>query len=209
MKARFNRRRIVRKQSIVPAVILIVFGVGMSPAMALAQADTTAGTVNAQGIRAATVLTIHGTVTAVDKGERLVTVQVPNGKTFTLKVDNPYNLNAAKVGAGLVVRYYEAVSVRKEKPGESLPSLSLTNGVVTAKEGGVPGAVAEEHKNAVVSVIQVDKASGTVTIKGADGSVETVKANDPRNLSNLKAGDELVITASRATAISLDKEPKN
>jgi hypothetical protein len=73
----------------------------------------------------------------------------------------------------VVVRYYEVVSVRKKKPTESLPSLSVTGGVVTAKAGGLPGAVAEEHLKAVVSVVQVDKANGTVTIKGADGSVET------------------------------------
>ena len=111
------------------------------------------------------------------------------------------------VGTGVVVRYYEVVTVRKKKAGESLPALSVSGGVVTAKAGGVPGAVAEEHLKAVVSVVQVDKANGTVTIKGADGSVETVKANNPKVLSHLKAGDDLVITASRATAISLDKEP--
>ena len=136
--------------------------------MASAQADATvsAGAANPEGIRKATVLTIHGTVTAVDKAEKLVTIQVPDGRKYTLKVDNPYNLDAANVGAGVVVRYYEVVSVRKKKPGESLPSLSVTGGVVTAKAGGLPGAVAEEHLKAVVSVVQVDKASGTVTIKG-------------------------------------------
>ena len=38
-------------------------------------------------------------------------------------------------------------------------------------------------------------------------SIETVKANNPKILSHLRAGDDLVITASRATGISLDKEP--
>ena len=80
---------------------------------------------------------------------------------------------------------------------------------MTAKPGAVPGAVAEEHLKAVVSVVRVDQANGTVTIKGSDGSVETVKANDPKVLSRLKAGDDLVITASRATAISLEKEPES
>ncbi len=185
-----------------------MFGVGLSSTVASAQADTTAsaGVANPEGIRAATVLTIRGTVTAVDKAEKLVTVQVSDGRKYTLKVENPYNLDAATVGAGVVVRYYEVVSVRKKKPGESLPSLSVSGGVVTAKAGGVPGAVAEEHLNAVVSVVQVDKANGTVTIKGSDGSIETAKANNPRILSRLKAGDDLVITTSRATAISLDKE---
>jgi hypothetical protein len=190
-------------------VILLAFGIGLSRVVALAQTDVTAsaGAANSEGIRAATVLTIHGTVTAVDKAEKLVTIQVPDGRKYTLKVDNPYNLDAANVGAGVVVHYYEVVGVRKKKPGESLPSLSVTGGVVTAKPGALPGAVAEEHMKAVVSVVQVDKANGTVTIKGADGSVETAKANNPKVLSQLKAGDDLVITTSRATAISLDKEP--
>ena len=199
----------MQKPNILRALILVIFGVGLSFTLASAQADVTAsaGAANSEGIRAATVLTIHGTVAAVDKPEKLVTIQVPDGRKYTLKVDNPYNLDAANVGAGVVVRYYEVVSVRKKKPGESLPSLSVTGGVVTAKAGGLPGAVAEEHLNAVVSVVQVDKASGTVTIKGADGSIETAKANNPKVLSHLKAGDDLVITTSRATAISLEKEP--
>jgi len=188
---------------------LLILGFAPNPAMPLAWAEATApaSAGDAESLRAATVLTIHGTVTAVDKAQKLVTIQVPGGQKYTLKVDNPYNLDAANVGTGVLVRYYEVVSVRKKKPGESLPSLSVTGGVVTAKAGGVPGAVADEHLKAVVSVVQVDKANGTVTIKGADGSVETAKANNPKVLSHLKAGDDLVITASRATAISLDKEP--
>lgn len=186
----------------------MIFGVGLTSALVLAQGETAASQPvgETEGLRAATVLTIHGTVTAVDKAEKLVTVQVTGGQTYTLKVDNPVNLDAASVGTVVVVRYYESVSVRKKKPGESLPTLSVSGGVVTAKAGGVPGAVAEEHLKAVVSVVQVDAASGTVTIKGSEGTIETVKANNPKILSHLKAGDDLVITTSRATAISLDKE---
>lgn len=194
---------------IVSVLGLMMLGIALSPALQLVLAETTAPSSagDAEGIRAATVLTIHGTVTAVDKAEKLVTIQVPSGQKYTLKVDNPINLDAAKEGVGVVVRYYEVVSVRKKKPGESLPALSVSGGVVTAKAGGLPGAVAEEQVNAVVSVVQVDQASGTVTIKGADGSIETAKARNPKVLSHLKAGDDLVITSSRATAIGLDKEP--
>jgi hypothetical protein len=199
----------VKVHKVVSVLGLMMLGIALSPAMQLVLAETTAPSSagDAEGIRAATVLTIHGTVTAVDKAEKLVTIQVPSGQKYTLKVDNPINLDAAKEGVGVVVRYYEVVSVRKKKPGESLPALSVSGGVVTAKAGGLPGAVAEEHVNAVVSVVQVDQASGTVTIKGADGSIETAKARNPKVLSHLKAGDDLVITSSRATAIGLDKEP--
>jgi hypothetical protein len=200
----------MKERRILWVLSLLILGFAPNPMMPLARAEARAPAPasggDAESLRAATVLTIHGTVTAVDKAEKLVTIQVPGGQKYTLKVENPYNLDAASVGTGVVVRYYEAVSVRKKKAGESLPALSVNGGVVTAKAGGAPGAVAEEHLKAVVSVVQVDKANGTVTIKGADGSVETAKANNPKVLSQLKAGDDLVITASRATAISLDKE---
>ena len=78
---------------------LMILGFAMSPAMRLALAETTApapaSAGDAESLRAATVLTIHGTVTAVDKAEKLVTVQVSSGEKYTLKVENPYNLDAA------------------------------------------------------------------------------------------------------------------
>ncbi len=199
----------MKKRSILAGLIAMMFVVGLTSAVAFAQADTTApqSAGETEGLRAATVFTIPGTVIAVDKDKKLVTIQVPSGEKYTLKVENPHNLDAASVGTGIVVRYYEAITVRKKKAGESLPDLSVSGGVVTAKAGGTPGAVAEAQVKAVVSVVQVDKANGTVTIKGADGSIETAKANNPKVLSHLKDGDELVITASRATAISLDKQP--
>lgn len=61
------------------------------------------------------------------------------------------------------------------------------------------------HVSIVVSVLSVDKASGTITVKGPDGAVETVKARDPRNLKRLNVGDELVVSISRAIALSVDQ----
>jgi hypothetical protein len=63
------------------------------------------------------------------------------------------------------------------------------------------------HVTLLVSVEAIDLANGTVTVKAADGTTETVKARNPENLKRLKVGDELVIGISRAIAISLEKEP--
>ena len=99
---------------------LVILGFALNPAMPLARAQATApapaSAGDAESLRAATVLTIHGTVTAVDKAQKLVTVQVLSGEKYTLKVDNPVNLDAASVGTGVVVRYYEAVTC-PEKEG--------------------------------------------------------------------------------------------
>ncbi|HEY2486234.1 MAG TPA: hypothetical protein VGI36_13870, partial [Candidatus Binataceae bacterium] len=58
----------------------------------------------------------------------------------------------------------------------------------------------------LVTVTDIDAEKGTVTIKGPDGSTENVKARDPRVLKHLKAGDELVVTVTRATAIAIEKD---
>ena len=194
----------VRLQTILIAIVLS-FVVGLT-GHAWAQESTPAAGSGAGGesVRSATVLTIHGKVAAVDEAKKQVTLEA-NGKQVTFQVDNPYNLKNAKVGDPIVVRYYEVVSVRKKKKGEEVPSVSLTEGIETATSG-TPGAVAQQKAAVLVTVAEVDADNGTVTIKGPDGSTEKVKPRDPNVLKHLKAGDELVVTVTRATAIAIEKE---
>ena len=56
------------------------------------------------GVAAATQLTIHGKIAAVDESKKQVTLEA-NGRKVTLTVENPYNLKAAKVGDPVVVHY--------------------------------------------------------------------------------------------------------
>lgn len=174
-----------------------------------AQSTTDAGTppeASSEGVGSATVIAIHGKIVDVDKARKLVTLEGPGGRKVTLEVQNPYNLQAAKVGDPVVAHFYEIVTIRKKKPGESGPSASLREGIATAAAGEVPGAGAGMKLKLVVSVVEIDKASGTVTIKGPDGTVEKVKARNPKNLERLKAGDDLVVSVSRGVAISVEKE---
>ena len=56
-----------------------------------------------------------------------------------------------------------------------------------------------------VTIVEIDKKAGTVTIKGPEGNTETVKARDPKNLEGVKVGDLVEMTYTRALAIALDK----
>ena len=58
----------------------------------------------------------------------------------------------------------------------------------------------------LVTVAAIDQANGTVTVKAADGTTQTVKARNPDNLKLVKVGDELVIVRYVAIAISLQKQ---
>jgi len=135
-----------------------------------------------------------------------VTIEA-NGKKVTFKVENPYYLKAAKVGESIVIRYYEVVTIRKKKPGEEVPSVSLKEGLLTAQPSGAPGAVAEQHASVVATIVNIDRANGTVTLKGPDGAKEKVNARDPKILRHVKARDARVVKITMATVIGLDKEP--
>jgi hypothetical protein len=193
----------------IPLIVgLVVIGLGLNNGASAQTGPATGasppGTLEAA--RSITVITVHGKIAEVDKANKQVVLEGPEGQKVTLRVNNPYNLKAAKVGEPVVTRFYEVVTIRKKRPDEVVPSASLKEGIATAKPGGVPGAVAEQQASLLVSVAAIDEANGTVTIKAPDGTVEKVKARDPKNLKQLKVGDDLVVTLDRAIAISLDKE---
>jgi hypothetical protein len=195
-----------RKISLIVGFIVIGLALNKAASAQSGQATGASPPGNLEAVRSITVITVHGKIAEVDKANKQVVLEGPEGKKVTLRVNNPYNLKAAKVGESVVTRFYEVVTVRKKKPDEVVPSASLKEGIATAKPGGVPGAVAEQQASVLVSVAAIDEANGTVTIKAPDGTVEKVKARDPKNLKQLKVGDDLVVTLDRAIAISLDKE---
>jgi hypothetical protein len=199
----------IRQRLTVLIVAIMALGLGMGSA-AFAQPTSISKTTATQpgSVTSATVITVHGKIVSVNRAKKLVTLDGPRGRKVTLKVQNPYNLHAAKVGEPVVVRFYEVVTIRKERPGEKVASASLKEGIATAVPGEVPGAVIGRRLQLVVSVVAIDQHNGMVTVKGPDGATEKVKARNPNNLQRLKVGDNLVVSLSQAVAISLDKEAK-
>ena len=154
-----------------------------------------------------TIINFSGKIVSVDVPKSLVTIEGPDGRQVTFQVLNPDNLRAAKVGEPYNARFYELSTIRKKKPGENVRSASLSQGIWTTNPLGVPGGSRAGEATVLVTVEAIDEANGTVTVKAADGTTETVKARDPQNLKLLKVGDELVVSVYQAIAISLEKQP--
>ena len=196
----------IRQRAVLLSAILIL-GLGFNHgAWAQSAAPEASTAASSEGASYGTVLTIHGKIVDVNRSLKQVTLEGQDGRKVTLNVRNPYNLQAAKVGEPFVVRYYQIVNIRKKKPGENVQSTTLSAGVTTAQPGGVPGATSEVQGTVLVTVDAIDQPNGTVTVKAADGTTQTVKARNPQNLKRLKVGDELVVSVYRAIAISLEKE---
>jgi Cu/Ag efflux protein CusF len=152
------------------------------------------------------VVTVRGTVEAVDTEAKTVTIKGPK-RTLTLPVKDPKKLEMIKVGDPVVAKYYEGLALAVKKPGEAAPSASAQETVATSKPGETPAGAIAQQITATVTVVAIDKQARTVTVKGPQGNTETVKARDPKNLDKLNVGDLVELTYTRALAISLDKAP--
>lgn len=104
-----------------------------------------------------------------------------------------------------MIRYIEGVHISKKKPGQALLMASLKEGIIAAKPGEPANAGVPRRHMAVVSIERIDEAFQEVTLKGPDGSLETVMVENPETLEHMRVGDQIVITRSRALALSLDK----
>jgi hypothetical protein len=201
----------------VGALAALSIGPSAAPAMAQAAAPATPPATKSPATPPAAkpkpktgetaVITARGTVEAIDAEKKTVTIKGPN-RTIVLQLRDPKKLEAIKVGDPVVAKYYEALAVEVKKPGTATPGVTAQQGVVTSQPGAPPAGAVGQQVTMTVTVVAIDKAAGTVTIKGPEGNTETVKARDPKNLEALKAGDLVEITYTRALAIALDKPAK-
>jgi ribosomal protein S17 len=179
-------------------------GTGTAPAPAAKPASPAPAMPKGQE---AAVVTLRGTVEAVDKEKQTVTIKGPK-RTLTIRVQDPKKLEAIKVGDPVVGKYYEAIAFEVKKPGTATPGVTAQQGVASSQPGATPAGAVGEQVTVTATITAIDKKAHTVTIKGPDGTTETVKARNPKNLDAVKVGDLVEITYTRALAIALDKPAK-
>jgi hypothetical protein len=179
----------------------VAFGASPATAPVVAQAAAPAAKPKVQE---AQVVTVRGTVEAIDKEKQTVTLKGPR-RTLTVQVRDPKKLDAIKVGDPVVGKYYEALALEVKKAGTATPGMTAQQGVASSKPGETPAGVVGQQVTLTVTIVEIDKKAGTVTVKGPEGNTETVKARDPKNLDAVKVGDLVEITYTRALAIALDK----
>jgi hypothetical protein len=152
------------------------------------------------------VTTVTATVEAIDLGTRMVTLKGPRGNMITFRADERVkNLPQVKVGDQVVAKYYESWAVQVKKPGEATPGASSGGMVATAKPGEKPAGVAAREVTITATIQAIDAKVPSVTLKGPEGNVVEVRIRDPKNLENVKVGDQVVITYTEALAIAVDK----
>lgn len=146
-------------------------------------------------------------VLAVDKTSRLATLIRDAGDTVTVQV-GPEVKNFDQLAAGDVIDivYVNRLSIRVEPPGEQSSSEGAT--MTTTAPGEKPGGTYVERAETKATITAIDKANGTATLTGQDGSTHDVTPLDPANLDKVKIGDLVVFTHTEEVAVSVSPKKK-
>jgi hypothetical protein len=188
----------------------VIVGIGLLLAATSSWADTSrlaqaASVPTGPGVGTAAITNLRGTITAIDREKKTVTVTGEQGRRVVLDVHQPATFDAIKVGDPVVAKYMETVVIQARKAGTATPGVKAEAVRVPAKPGGTPGGTVAREITVTATITAIDRASGTVTLRGPQGDVDTVQVKDRQMLQSVREGDLVEVTVAQALAVSLDR----
>jgi len=150
-------------------------------------------------------VTATDTVKAVDYKTRTVTLESPNGATETYHaLPNMVNFDQIHIGDKVRATVTEALAVSVRKAGTP-PNVGDTVAVALAPKGAKPGMFVANTQEATSKVVDVNRATRTITLAELAGGPKTVKLGPEVNVSDLKKGDDVVVRYTDALALYVEK----
>jgi len=149
---------------------------------------------------------LKGKVVSVDKETRTVVIEGEQGRQVSIAApeDSP-NFDQIAVGDPVSATYFESLAIAIAPVADAKPGASATAAVSAAPPGSTPGGVAAEQIELRAVVKAVDAEARSVTLEGPEGGERTVKVGEGIDLANVKTGELVSVTLTRALAISIDK----
>jgi hypothetical protein len=158
---------------------------------------------------AAQAVEVRAIVVGLDKAGRTVDLKGPKGRVVTLAVsEEAKNFDQVQLGDHVVVRYMRALTLELKKTGSQIMERSDKSDAVRAKPGERPAAAAARQVQVMANVIAVNAKTKTVTLKGPKGNVVDLVLDDPKQVANIKKGDQVEAIYTEAIAISVEPAPK-
>jgi ribosomal 50S subunit-recycling heat shock protein len=161
------------------------------------------------GTVAESTVTVTATVTAINHKTRSVTLKGADGKSVTFTVgDSVKNLAQVKKGDQVTATYYESLAYDVMPAGSGQRGVAMAEAAGSAQPGEKPAGMGARAITVTAKIKAIDKKQQTVTLKGPQGKMRTVKVKNPANLEKVKVGDLVQITYTEALAIAVEEAPK-
>jgi Cu/Ag efflux protein CusF len=145
------------------------------------------------------------TVTAIDAANRKVTLVTRDGRMDTFKAGpEVVNFDQIRIGDQVKATVTErlVVYMAKDNPPASEGEAAL---VALAPQGAKPGGLVANTVQVVAKITAIDHKRHKATLKFPDGTTKTFAVRQDVDLTQRKVGDEVVIRATEAVAISVEK----
>jgi len=182
---------------------MVLVAVIVSLALGLFACAQQQGSASKPGGVAVEVTEWSGKVTAVDYQKRTVTLQGTDGKVVTLNAKNARNLDQVKVGDIVKAEYIEELAIFVRKADQP-PTAEEEQTVQLAPKGKMPAGVVADTVQITANVEAIDYQKRTVTLKGPEGNVRTIKVGEGvKHLDQVKVGDQVVVRVTEAFALSV------
>ena len=144
-------------------------------------------------------------VVAIDMKNRKATLLLEDGTKETVKVPpEAVNFDQVQVGDMIKVTLTEETVVYLDEEGIAPPD-AYAAGVALAPKGAQPGGVVAQAVQVTATVIFIDQANRTATLRFEDGTVETFPVRDDIDLSKRKVGEKVVFIVTEIVALSVEK----
>jgi len=155
------------------------------------------------------LVVITATVKAIDKKNRVVTLQSPDGKVAKIEC-GPEVRNFNQIHVGDVVKTSLLETVELFVTGSAEPAAGRVTKVGRAPLGSKPGFAAVDAVEVKAAVVAIDYQTRKLTLKGPEGNVINVTAGpEVRRLNEVKVGDSVVARLTRAVSIAVSKPATN
>jgi Cu/Ag efflux protein CusF len=169
------------------------------------------GSISAQEKKPLTMgqtVSVTATVEGVDLGHRIVTLKGPDGNFVAVEVpESVKRLSDVKVGDRLTIKYSESLVLAVKKADAAAKLGTSTDTGITRGKGEKPSAVVSETVTATVAIEAIDAKLPSITVRKADGSTQSFRVQDPKNLEGVKVGDHIVVTYREAVALQVSAPP--
>ena len=144
-----------------------------------------------------------GSVVAIDKTARTLTIKNAAGTKHTIDVPPEVAyFDKVKLGDRIAIDYHASMAVSMLPAGTKPSTSEQTAMMKTGKGAGVIG----RQMQVSAEVVAVDAVNDTVTFKGPHGHLRTVAVQDPdmqQRLQTLKPGQVVQFTYTEATAAAI------
>ena len=148
------------------------------------------------------MVTVKGTVEAIDHTSRVLSLKLEDGEFENMTVPKgAERFDEIEVGDTVQVRYYDNVTIRLKKPGE--PDVNEAEVGAGQAAGGQLGGHIATQRRMTVTVTEIDLEKGVATVEGPNGYKYSRRIEDKEAAKKVKVGDKIDMTWTEAVQISV------